>query len=191
MASARDPMPAAALEAFQRAHGLDPKDPRARYFLAVQRDLTGDHRGAVADWLALLADTPARAPWENDLRRTIEQVGKINAIDVTAQLAAVRQVPGTAPLAARAIPGPSAADLQAASAIPPSQQRTMAEGMVAKLEARLGREPADVAGWTMLMRSRMTLGQPDKAAAALRQALTANPAQTVELRQQAAVLGVR
>lgn len=188
MGSAHEPMPPAALAAFRKAAALDPMDPRARYFLAVQRDLGGDHRGAIADWLALLGDTPPGAPWESDLRRTIEQVGKINKIEVTTQLMAIRPPP---PLAAQAIPGPSAADLKAAAAIPPGEQRTMAEGMVARLEARLRKEPQDIAGWTMLMRSRITLGQPDKAAAALRAALAANPAGAAELREQAAVLGVR
>ena len=67
----------------------------------------------------------------------------------------------------------------------------MAEAMVARLEARLKSGPANVDGWIMLMRSRMTLGQPDKAAAALRDAVAANPGQADLLRQQANVLGIR
>ncbi|MCC6827585.1 MAG: tetratricopeptide repeat protein [Novosphingobium sp.] len=193
MASEKDPMPPAALSAFERALALDAKDPRARYFLAVKRDLGGDHAGALADWLALLADTPADAPWRTDLVRTIEQVGKINQVDVAPKIAAAQKAapPPTAPMAARAIPGPSAQDLAAAGAIPPSQQRDMAEGMVARLEARLKSQPQNVEGWVMLMRSRATLGQPDKAAAALRDAVAANPARAAELREQAQVLGVR
>ena len=87
MASANDPMPPAALDAFRKAIALDRKDARARYFLAVQKDLQGDHQGAIADWLALLKDTPAGAPWDNDLQRTIEQVGKINKIEVASKIA--------------------------------------------------------------------------------------------------------
>ncbi|NJS39534.1 MAG: tetratricopeptide repeat protein [Rhodobacteraceae bacterium] len=90
MASERDPMPPAALDAFRKAAAIDPKDPRTRYFLAVKRDIDGDHQGAITDWLALLADTPAGAPWEADLRRTIEQVGKIHKIDVASRLAATK-----------------------------------------------------------------------------------------------------
>ncbi|MFD2579638.1 tetratricopeptide repeat protein [Novosphingobium colocasiae] len=62
LASKRDPLPAEARAAFAKAIALDPKDPRARYFLAVQKDLDGDHKGAIDDWLALLADTPRRCP---------------------------------------------------------------------------------------------------------------------------------
>jgi cytochrome c-type biogenesis protein CcmH len=193
MASRTDPMPPAAVDAFNRAVALDAKDPRARYFLAVKRDLTGDHAGAVGDWLALLADTPADAPWRADLVRTIEQVGKINKIDVAPRIAAAqaRSPAPTMPPAARGIPGPNAQDLAAAASIPPSQQRDMAEGMVSRLEGRLKSQPKDVDGWVMLMRSRMTLGQPDKARQALRDAIAANPGQADMLRQQAAILDVR
>ena len=191
MASRTDPMPAEAAANFARAVSLDPKDPRARYFLAVKKDIGGDHAGAIADWLTLLAETPADAPWRPDLVRTIEQVGKINRIDVAAKLAAVEIKPPPLPVAARAIPGPSAADLSAAASIPPREQNRMAEEMVARLEQRLASKPDNIDGWIMLMRSRMTLGQPDKATAALKSALAANPAQAGLLRQQADILGVR
>lgn len=197
MASKTDPMPAAAVAAFEKAIALDPQDPRSRYFLAVKRDLAGDHEGAIGDWLALLADTPADAPWRADLIRTIDQVGKINRIDVASRIAAAeRKAPPASaavamPVAARAIPGPSADDLRNASAIPPGQQREMAEGMVSRLEARLRGEPKNVDGWIMLIRSRMTLGEPDKAAAALKAAVAANPGEAGKLREQAAMLGVK
>lgn len=48
MASEADPIPAAAAEAFRRALSLDGSDPRARYFLAVEKDLGGNHEGAIA-----------------------------------------------------------------------------------------------------------------------------------------------
>src|SRR3546814_15669535 len=63
------------------------------------------------------------------------------------------------PVAARAIPGPSRADMEAASQLPKGQQDAMIEGMVSGLEAKLKANPADVDRWIMLMRSRMTLGE--------------------------------
>src|SRR3546814_5738329 len=74
----------------------DLKEPRARYFLAVKKDLAGEHRGAIDDWFALLADTPQGAPWEPDLRRTIEQVGAIHKIEVKSRLAKTQARPLTA-----------------------------------------------------------------------------------------------
>jgi cytochrome c-type biogenesis protein CcmH len=195
MASKSDPMPPAAVANFERALALDAKDPRSRYFLAVKRDIGGDHAGAIDDWLKLLAETPTDAPWREDLVRTIEQVGRINKIAVAPRLAtAGAKMAGQAPLppvAARAIPGPSATDLRNAASIPLGQQREMAEGMVSRLEARLKGAPKNPDGWVMLMRSRVTLGEPDKAAAALREAVAANPEKAGELRQQAVVLGVK
>ena len=193
MASERDPMPAAALAAFDKAIALDAKDPRARYFLAVKKDIGGDHKGAIEDWFALLADTPQGAPWEADLRRTIEQVGAINKIDVARRLTATQPRALKAdemPVAARAIPGPSRADMEAASQLPKGQQDAMIAGMVDGLEAKLKANPADVDRWIMLMRSRMTLGETAKAAQALKDALAANPGAAQRLNAQARMLGV-
>ncbi len=182
-----DPMPSAALDAFRRALALDPKDPPARYFMAVSRDLKGDHEGAIADWLALLADTPPGASWEADLRRTIVQVGQKNHIEVSARLAAVKQ---PAPAMAAPMPGPDPVQLRAAAALPLGQQQEMARGMVERLEGRLKADPTNLDGWVMLMRSRMTLGEPAKASAALAAAVAANPGARAELEAQASALGV-
>lgn len=201
MGSARDPLPPEALAAFEKALSLDPQDPRSRYFLAVKKDIDKDHEGAIAAWLDLLADTPQGAPWEADLVRTIEQVAQMNKIDVAARLAKAQEgrgpaiiAPGSGSVAGDAaspnVRGPSAADVAAASSMKPSEQRTMAEGMVAQLEERLKSQPKNPDGWVMLMRSRMTLGEPAKAKAALDAAIKANPGEAAELKRQAAALGI-
>lgn len=197
MASESDPMPAAALAAFRRAVALDSGDPRARYFLAVNKDLANDHQGAIADWLALLADTPPGAPWENDLVRTIQQVGQREGIDLQARidtaLAARAELPQApaAPPAMAGIPGPSQQDLAAASSIPPSQQQDMAQQMVARLAARLEGDPQNVDGWIMLMRSYRQLGRDAEARRAYARALQANPGAAQQLRSAAATLGLQ
>ena len=191
----RDPMPPEALAAFRKAVAIDPKEPRARYFLAVARDLAKDHQGAIDDWLALLRDTPPGAAWENDLRRTIEQVGRVNHIDVAPQLAAAAKATAhpvipDASIAGAAIPGPSPDQMRAAASLPADQQNAMIQGMVGKLEARLQANPANVEGWIMLMRSRATLGEPAKASAALKAAIAANPGAKAQLLAEARTLGV-
>ncbi|ANI79576.1 Cytochrome c-type bioproteinis protein CycH [Sphingobium sp. EP60837] len=193
MASERDPMPKEAADAFQKAVKLDPKEPRARYFQAVRKDLAKDHEGAIRDWLALLADTPPGAPWEADLRRTIEQVGKINGVEVKDRLAAVKQAaphPPIGSVATAAIPGPSREQMQAAAQLPKGQQDAMIENMVSGLEGKLKANPGNIDGWIMLMRSRMTLGETAKAQAAFEAARKANPGQAGRLRDEARVLGV-
>lgn len=188
-ASEHDPMPAPAVEAFQKALAIDPKDPVARYFMAVRKDLTKDHQGAIADLLALLADTPPGAPWESNLRRTIEQIGQINHIDTAKRLAAVQQPAAAAP-AQTALPGPSADQIQAASRLSPSDQDSMARGMVERLEGKLRTDPRNVPGWIMLIRSRMNLGEPAKASAALSAAVAANPDAKDQIEAEARSLGV-
>ena len=191
MASDADPMPPAALEAFRRATSIDSGDPRARYFLAVAKDLTDDHQGAIADWLALLADTPAGAPWENDLVRTITQVGQREGFDLAARLEQAQSTRNVLPVeVARGVPGPTQEQLAAASSIRPAEQQKMAEDMVARLAERLEDDPANVDGWIMLMRSYRTLGRDAEADAAYRSALAANPAAAEQLRAAAATLGI-
>ena len=73
----------------------------------------------------------------------------------------------------------------------PGQQRDMAEGMVASLEAKLKANPSNLDGWAMLMRSRATLGQTDLAKKALADAKAANPGAAQRLDAEAGVLGLR
>ncbi|MEA3004520.1 MAG: cytochrome c-type biosis protein CcmH [Sphingomonadales bacterium] len=175
--------------AFRKALGLNASDPRARYFLAVQKDLKGNHKGAVEDWLALLKDTPPGAPWEADLRRTIEQTGSRNHVDLAGRMPA----PGSGATATAGIPGPTPEQLAAASSIPPSQQDQMVQSMVEGLAARLKANPRDADGWIRLMRSRVVLGQKDQARDALKSGLAAfggDAAAQARLKSAAAELGV-
>jgi cytochrome c-type biogenesis protein CcmH len=178
-----------AQSAFRKALELDPRDPRARYFLGVQRDMAGDHKGAVESWLALLRDTPPGAPWGEDLRRTIEQTAAKHRISL-----AGRMPPGGATGAATAaIPGPTPEQIASASSLPPADQAAMIGQMVARLEGRLKSNPRDEEGWTRLIRSRMALGDSSAARAALNSGLAAfrdDSAAALRLKRAAAELGV-
>lgn len=195
-----DGMPADAKAAFDRALALDPKDARARYFRAVAIDLEGRHREAIDAWFALLADTPADAPWAADVREVIRSVGKENGIEVEKRLAAVSPAPASGgmktdggEIAAAGIPGPTREQIAAASQLPQGQQDAMVRGMVDGLEAKLKANPDNAQGWIMLMRSRMQLGETGKAAKALQDGLQAfrnDGAASRQLREAAATLGV-
>jgi cytochrome c-type biogenesis protein CcmH len=193
-------MPPDAKAAFDRAVALDPKDARARYFRAVAMDLQGKHREALDAWFALLADTPADAPYANDVREVIRNVGRENGIEVDKRLAAARPAAATngfvtdGPQRATAgIPGPTREQIEAASGLPKGQQDAMVQAMVDGLEAKLKANPANAPGWIMLMRSRMQLGEQRKAGQALQDGLAAfrnNGATARQLREAAAALGV-
>ncbi len=184
-------VPPEAKAAFEKAVALDPKDPRARYFLGVAKDMAGDHKGAIDDWFALLKDTPAGAPWEADVRRTIEAVGQKDKIEVASRLAALRPAAPATGTAGAAIPGPNPDQMRAAAGLPPGQQEAMIAGMVEGLAAKLKANPKNVEGWIMLMRSYTTLGRGSDAAAAYRSAVAANPSAKSDLDEAAKTLGVR
>ena len=183
-------VPAEAKAAFDKAVALDPKDPRARYFLGVAKDMAGDHKGAIDDWFALLKDTPAGAPWEADVRRTIEAVGTKDKIEVATRLSALRPAAPTGGTAAAAIPGPNPEQMRAASGLPAGQQEAMIAGMVEGLAAKLKANPKNVEGWIMLMRSYTTLGRSSDAGVAYRSAIAANPDAKAQLGEAAKTLGV-
>lgn len=192
MASEDEPLPAAALEAFRRALSLDGGDPRARYFLAVEKDVAGDHAGAIADWLALLADTPPGAPWETDLVRTIQQVGAINAIDVEQRIAAAAATRDLLPADSLAPQrGPTQEQMAAAANLSPDQQQTMAEGMVRGLAERLDTEGGSVDEWVMLMRSYQQMGRTGEARRTRDRAIAAHPDSAARITNMAETLDIR
>ena len=200
MSSDGQQVPPDAADAFRKALALDKDDPRARYFLAVQKDISGDHKGAIEDWFALLADTPADAPYAADIRRVIGQVADNEGIDVKARLAKATPAAPTGGIstdgpakATAAIPGPSSAEMKEAAAMPAGQQEAMIADMVEGLATRLEKNPKDADGWIMLMRSRMTLGETAKAKAAMDAGLAAfknDGAQAKRIREAAGALGV-
>jgi cytochrome c-type biogenesis protein CcmH len=134
--------------AFQRAEKLAPDDPRPKFFLALWLTQQGRHDEAVTAWHRLVAGAPADAPW---LPAAKQQLAELE---------------GTVPPAATA-PGPSPADIKAASQLDAGQRQAMVEGMVAKLAKRLETDTGDAQGWSQLIRSYMVLNRPGDARAAL------------------------
>lgn len=186
---ARGAPPPAAEALLREALALDRAHPQSRYYLATIKDRRGDHRGAVEDLLTLLREAPAGAPWAAQVRNAVEGIARENRIDLAGRLPAA----APASTATAAIPGPTAEQLEAARAIPPSQQNEMARGMVDRLAQRLEANPRDADGWIMLMRSRMMLNEPPRAAEALRSGLAAfadDAATQQRLRASASELGV-
>ena len=157
-------------KAFRKAVELDPKDARSRYFLAVEKDVRGDHKGAVEDWIALLRDAAPGAPWAQSVHDLIIKVAGQNRIDVKGRVPDVAAAPALADggdAARAAIPGPTSDQINDAARLSPSDQNRMAQGMVDRLAQRLAAQPNDFDGWVRLMRARMVLGDPRAAGEAL------------------------
>ncbi len=166
-----------AVALFRAAVAADPADPRGRFYLALARDQAGDRDGALNDWIAILNGAPRDAQWAIDLRTFVERLAAQRGVDLTGRLA----------------PAPTADPAAAAEAMTPEQREAMIVGMVEGLEARLRETPLDREGWERLIRSRMVLGQPDRAAAALTAgtaALAARPAEVAALRETARAVEV-
>lgn len=193
-------IPADAQAAFGKALKLDSSDARARYFKAVSMDLAGNHKAAIAAWFDLLKDTPSDAPYADDIREVIRNVGTKYKIDVEKRLAeaqfaapAAGMVTDGAQKAAAGIPGPNSDEIKAASGLPKGQQEAMIRGMVDGLQAKLEKNPGNADGWIMLMRSRMQLGEPAKAGKALQDGLANfrnDVAASRKLREAGSALGI-
>lgn len=174
--------------AFRKAVAADPADPRARYYLGVARDQSGDHEGAVNAWIALLKSAPPDAPWAGEVRSFLEKAAAQNKISLAGRLP---------PLAAGPVDagprGPSQAQMAAAQTMSEGDRQQMIQGMVGGLATRLKQNPKDLAGWQQLIRARMVLGQTSEAQAALRdanRAFAGSPGDQQSLRQAAQQLGV-
>jgi len=185
---------------FRKALALDAKDFRARYFIAVKKNDSGDHRQAVDDLIAILQESPADAPWTEPVRELTMRLAKQYDIDISGRIprppaaAASASGPSGGSVATGAIPGPSASDLKAATAMTPAEQDAMARSMVDRLAARLRDNPRDADRWIMLMRARMVLNDGAGAKAALigaKAAFAGDRAQLARFDEAAAALGIR
>ena len=151
--------------AFERAIELDPKEPKALYFIALAAEQDGDRKKAAAIYTSMLKEAPADAPWVPVVSDALTRVG------------------GTPPTVAAAPaqpaqPGPTAGDVAAASQMSEQDRDEMVRGMVARLADRLKEDSSDAAGWQRLIRAYMVLGDRDKAKTAVgdaRKALAADP----------------
>jgi|APTNR8051073442_1049403.scaffolds.fasta_scaffold09534_2 cytochrome c-type biogenesis protein CcmH len=151
--------------AFRRALALDAANPRARYYLALQKAQAGEVGAALQDWLTLAGDAPADAPWLEPVRARVAEAAAVLGID-----------PATLPPTAR-LPagedGTEAPDAAAIAALPADERAAAIRQMVDRLAARLEAEPGDQAGWQRLARAYEVLGETEKAEAARKRAAEA------------------
>ena len=153
----------AAREVFAVALGVEPRDPAARYYLALAAAQDGDPQAAFDGWRALALDASADAPWLGDVReRLIGLAGELG-LDADDALAGIPAGPATVQTAGR---GPSQEDIEAAAEMTPAQRQAMIRGMVEGLAARLEENPNDPQGWLRLAQSYEVLGEQDDIAAA-------------------------
>ena len=87
---------AAARDSMTEALKLDPKNPRARFFLAIGLEQDGDANGAIVALRALLGDAGADMPWTQAVRQRLARLeadaagGGVAAMPPAEQQAAIR-----------------------------------------------------------------------------------------------------
>jgi cytochrome c-type biogenesis protein CcmH len=172
-----------ARQAFAAALALDPKEPRARFYLALSDAQAGNLDMALKQWVALEADTPADAPWRAALEDQINAAARQLGRDPATLPGRAAQPPtataGTAASGATTA-GPTAQDLANqemanAASMTDQQRAAFIDSMVAGLADRLKAQPNDVEGWLKLANAYDQLGRPADARAAWREAANRAP----------------
>ncbi|WP_319517174.1 c-type cytochrome biogenesis protein CcmI [uncultured Martelella sp.] len=142
-----------ALDVFRQAEAIDPDELRTLYFIALAAEQSGDFAVAVERFERLQAALPANSPWRDMVASRIAQNNQ--------QLADNGVVAN----------GPDEEAVAAAAELSTQARADMIDGMVSGLEQRLDENPDDIDGWMRLIRSYAVLGQQDKAALALAEAI--------------------
>ena len=136
---------------FDRALALDKEYVMARFYLGMAADQDGRRTDAESIWRDIIAKAPPGAAYLEMIRHTLER---------------------KAPAAGSA---PAAVAPAQANAEPPQHDVNV---MVQRLADRLKQNGSDAEGWAQLVRSYRTIGQDDKAQAAIadaRRALAGDP----------------
>ena len=157
---------AQASDLFNKALAADPRNPRARYYLALAKAQANDVRGAIQDWVDLISISPPDAPWLTTVRSQIVAASKELGVDPRSfEPSAAALAMGPSPSEPTA-PGPSRQDVEAASQMTAEERQAMIRGMVQRLADRLEEKPDDPEGWRRLANAYRVLGEDAKAAEA-------------------------
>ncbi|PHR62523.1 MAG: c-type cytochrome biogenesis protein CcmI [Robiginitomaculum sp.] len=166
-----------ALAAFSRSYQLDPQDVRARFYMGLAAEQSGEPEQALAMWLEMLQSEQQDATWRDGLLAQARELATKYDLPMPNDLRS----------------GPNPEQLEAAAQLDPAERQAMIVAMVERLESRLLANPADASGWQQLIRSRMVLGQATEAKVALtkaKAALADQPEKLAELEAFATAQGV-
>jgi cytochrome c-type biogenesis protein CcmH len=166
--------------AFERAVALDADNYKAQFYLGLAAEQDGKAEDAARIWQALIARSPADAPWLPVVRQSLARIDPKAA--EAAQAAPASAGPAATSAAAQA-PGPKPDDVAAASEMTEEQRGQMIRGMVDRLASRLHENGTDLDGWLRLLRAYKVLGENAKAKAAVVEARAALNSEPDKLRR--------
>lgn len=136
-------------QVLNRILAMDPENGPARYYSGLMMAQTGRPDLAFRSWNALLRDGPPDAPWIGPVRAQIEDTARRAGVDFVLP----------------SLPGPSAADVAAASDMNEADRTEMIRGMVQGLSDRLATEGGTPPEWARLIGALGVLGETERAQA--------------------------
>tara|TARA_Y100001936_G_scaffold254141_1_gene325591 strand:- start:27610 stop:29025 length:1416 start_codon:yes stop_codon:yes gene_type:complete len=166
-----------ARKSLEKALILEPREPRARYYVGLAAHQAGDIKQALKIWLQLEADSVANAPWRKVLGERIANTAKQNGVTSIA-LAKMRKTIRKSAVADSIdalAPGPTADDIKAAQEMSAKDRQEMIRGMVQSLAAKMEENPNNAEGWIRLGRSYEVLNEPAKSRDAYGKAAALKP----------------
>lgn len=194
VAVAKDVVTPDAKAQFDEAIKIDPKEPRARFFLALHKAQNGQERAALNEWIALSNASAADLPWQLDLQSRAAKLANKLGVDIAGQFKKAAATPvGSKDVAPFTSGGPDAAAVAAAQKLPAAEQQTMINGMVDGLAAKLQANPDNIDGWVKLIRSRVVLKDKARARDDLgmaRKAFASQPGKLAQINALASELGL-
>ena len=137
-----------AQKAFEEALKLDAKNPRSRFFDALDIKQEGKSDEAKKLFTEFLNESPADAPWRPMVDAELRDLSGAKA------------------------PALSEEQIATVQAMPTGDQATMIKGMIDGLEHKLGSDSHDLEGWLRLIRARSVSNEVEKAKGSLQIALT-------------------
>jgi len=165
-----------ARRAFDAVLSIDPKDPRARYYLAEAQAEIGAWDKAYDQWMALLRDGGDQADYAEIVQARIADAAKRLGRDVPKIVSAPpNPSPPAASPPAVSSGGPTAQDIAQAAQMGAGDRQAMIETMVARLAEKMENSPNDPAGWRKLARAYLVLGRIDPALSAYEKAQALDP----------------
>lgn len=144
--------------AIEMAFELDPGNPAAVFYQALEMEQRGAEAEAHDLLVAFLDDADGFAPWIEPFVAKANRIGRQLGRDPVS-------LATFAPMAST--PGPSAADVAAAGEMSEQDRGEFIRSMVDRLAARLEDEPDDLDGWLRLANAYRVLGETEKAREAL------------------------
>ncbi len=167
-------IPPDARREFEQAVALNPKSPRALFYVGLASEQDGDKTRALTIWKQIVADAPPEAPYLPMVQARISAAAGEPSPSTDGQS-------GQAKMAA------------AVAAMPADQQQAMIHRMVDGLADRLKTNAGDIDGWLRLVRAYRVLDEQDKAKIALadaRRTFAADSVATQRLESLAHELGL-